>query len=94
MQWQRLLQLCKFCSSIATVQVLLSVIVMLVDLFVAVMHVIASVAITLFKVCTALMQVTVSSSKMWVTIFVVFMEVAVCCNYAGGYFGSAQLLLL
>ena len=32
----------------------------------------------------ALMQVTVSAANMWVTIFIVIMQIEVCCNYAGG----------
>ena len=58
-------------------QVVLSVRVMLVDLFVATMHVTVSVPITQLEVSAALMQVTFLSLNMWVTIFIVFMQMGV-----------------
>ena len=80
-------------------QAVLAVTVMLVNLSVAIMHVTVSVAIIQLEVSAALMQVTVSydiSSNMWVTIFIVFMEmgVTVAISYVGGTFCSAQLFLL
>ena len=48
----------------ATVQVVLSITVMLVNLSVAIMHVNVSVAIIQLEVSAALMQVTVSASNM------------------------------
>ena len=59
---------------------LLSVTGMLVDLSVTIMKVTVSVAV---------MQVTVSAANIWVTIFIVIMQMGVCCNYAGGIFCSA-----
>ena len=35
------------------------------------------------------MQVKVSVGNMWVTIFIVIIQVSLCCNYAGGIFCSA-----
>ena len=72
----------------------LSTAVMLVDLSFAIMHVTVSAAIIQLEVSAALMQVTVSASNIWVTIFIVFMQVGVYYNYAGGTFCSAQLFLL
>ena len=56
-------------------QIVFSVIVMLVDLFVAIVDVTGSVAIMQLEVSAALMQVTVSASNL--TIFIVFMQVGV-----------------
>ena len=53
---------------------------MLVDLSVAIIQVTVSVAV---------MQLEVSAAYMWETIFVVIMQMEVCCNYAGGIFCSA-----
>ena len=75
-------------------RVVLSVTVMFVDLSVAIMQLTFSIAITQVEVSAALMQVTVSASNMWETIFVVFMQVGVSCNDAGGMFCSAQMFLL
>ena len=75
-------------------QIVISVTVMLVEISVAIMHVTVSVAIMQLEVSAALIQRTVSASNMWVTIFIVFTQVGVCCNYAGGTFCSAQLFPL
>ena len=75
-------------------EIVISVTVMLVEISVAIMHVTVSVAIIQLEVSEALMQRAVSASNMWVTIFIVFMQVRVCCNYGGGTFCSAQLFLL
>ena len=68
------------CCILVGFQVLLSVTGMLVDLSVTIMKVTVSVAV---------MQVTVSAANIWVTIFIVIMQMGVCCNYAGGIFCSA-----
>ena len=60
-----------------TMQVVLSVTVMLVNLSVTNMHKTVPVAIIQLEVSAALMQVTVSSSNMWVTIFITFMQTGV-----------------
>ena len=57
------LQLCRPRGSIAVMQAVLSVTVMLVDLSVAIMEVTVSVAIMRLELSTALMQVTVSSNN-------------------------------
>ena len=67
---------------------ILSVTVMLVDLFVAIMQVTVSVAIMQLEVSAAL-KATASAVNMWVTIFIVIMQVGFCCNYASGIFCSA-----
>ena len=59
-------------------QIVLSVIVMLMDLSVAIMHVtVVAVAIMQLEISAALIQVTVSTSNMCVTFFIVFMQVGV-----------------
>ena len=65
------------CCILAGFQVLLSVTVMLVDLFVTVMQVTVSVAVMQLEVSAAHMQVTVSAANMWVTIFIVIMQMGV-----------------
>ena len=62
---------------------------MFVDLSVTIMQVTGSVAVMQLEVSAAHMQVTVSASNMWVTIFIVIMQMGVCCNYGGGIFCSA-----
>ena len=52
-------------------QVVLSVTVMFVDLYVTI------VQVTVFKVSAALTQMTLSGSSMWVTIFIVIKQVGV-----------------
>ena len=75
-RWQHLLQLCKFWDSIATVQVVLSVTVVGGSFS-------CNPACECFcfnysvRVSAALMRVTVSASNMWVTSFIVFMQVGV-----------------
>ena len=85
-------------TSVAIMQVLrfhcnyagvLSVTVMLVDLSVKIMQVTVSVTIMQLEVLPALMQVTVSAANMWVTIFIVIMQMGLCCNDACGIFCSA-----
>ena len=61
----------------ATMQIVLSVTVILVGLSVAIMHVTVSVAIMELEVSAVLLQVKVSALNMWVTIFIVFMQVGV-----------------
>ena len=72
-------------------QVVLSIPVILVDLSFPFMHVTASVTIIQLEVSAELLQVIVSALNMWVTSFIVFMQVAVCCSYAGGTFCRTQL---
>ena len=55
-------------------------------LFVTGMLVDLSVAIMQLEVSAAHMQVTVSAANMWVTIFIVIMQMGVCCSYAGSIF--------
>ena len=65
------------CCILAGFQVLLSVTVMLVDLFVTIMQVTGSVAVIQLEVSAAHMQVTVSATNMWVTIFIVIRQMGV-----------------
>ena len=58
--------------------------VMLVNLSVAIMEVTVSVA----NKQLALMHVIVSAANMRVTIFIVIMQLGVCCSYTGGIFCS------
>ena len=39
--------------------------------------------------CSTLMQVTVCAANIWVKIFIVIMQVGVCCNYTSGIFCNA-----
>ena len=70
-------------------EVVISVTGTLMDLSVAIMQVTVSVAIMELDVSAAHLQVSVSAANTWVTIFIVIMQVGVCCNYAGGVFCSA-----
>ena len=75
-----------FLGSITIILVVFSATLMLVDLFVAITQVTVSVAIRQLEVSAALIQVKVSTANMCVTIFIVIMQMGVCCNYAGGIF--------
>ena len=78
------------CCILAGFQVLLSVTGMLVDLSVTVMQVTVSVAVMQLEVSSAAhMQVTFSAANIWVTRFIVIMQMGVCCYYAGGIFCTA-----
>ena len=71
-------------------QIVLSVTVILVCLYVAIMYGSVSVAILQLEASTAFMKVTVSALNMWVAIFFcINAGGSLCCNYADGTFCSA-----
>ena len=84
-----IIQVTTSCCIHAGFELIFSVTVMLVDLFVAIMLVTVSVTIMQLEVSILLMQVTVSAANIWVKIFSVIMQVGVCYKYAGGIFFSA-----